>query len=350
MEELLGRYALAGNLMEQGRLDEALEILYQLRRVNTLAPVCHYRIAQISNMLGNPEVAWRYYYKAFDAMPNIASVMLPREHTSNSYVFEGKKDECERDLCPLCGGGAEPRWCYPLVEALYYNPFFNPIRLWMYCEPCHHMFAHNFPEKLFIYNDNPRRANPAIFPYYSTILSNIRCRGFATGMSLLEVGIGACECMLAAREIGYDTFGIDVIERHVSDARSLYGFDAETADFLEFETDLQWDVIIMGDVLEHVSDPLCAISKAESLLKDNGALWISTPSFESAFTQIAGHNDVMRKQQYHLNYFSRQSLYSTLERNNLAPIDYQISSHFNGSMEVVAVKTGRSAVSMVSQH
>jgi len=106
----------------------------------------------------------------------------------------------------------------------------------------------------------------------------------------------------------------------------------------------------MGDVLEHVSDPLCAISKAESLLKDNGALWISTPSFESAFTQIAGHNDVMRKQQYHLNYFSRQSLYSTLERNNLAPIDYQISSHFNGSMEVVAVKTGRSAVSMVSQH
>jgi hypothetical protein len=49
----------------------------------------------------------------------------------------------------------------------------------------------------------------------------------------------------------------------------------------------------------------------------------------------------MRKQQYHLNYFSRESLYTLLERNYLLPVDYQISSHFNGSMEVVAVKESR---------
>jgi hypothetical protein len=42
----------------------------------------------------------------------------------------------------------------------------------------------------------------------------------------------------------------------------------------------------------------------------------------------------MRRQQFHLNYFSRESLYMLLERNYLLPVDYQISSHYNGSMEV----------------
>ena len=97
----------------------------------------------------------------------------------------------------------------------------------------------------------------------------------------------------------------------------------------------------MGDVLEHVSDPDQALAKAESMLSEDGALWISTPSFESAYTQIVGHNDVMRRQQFHLNYFSRESLYMLLERNHLIPVDYIISGHFNGSMEVTAIKEAR---------
>jgi hypothetical protein len=97
----------------------------------------------------------------------------------------------------------------------------------------------------------------------------------------------------------------------------------------------------MGDVLEHVSDPDKALAKAESLLNDNGALWISTPSFESAFSLVVGHNDAMRRQQFHLNYFSRESFYMLLERNGLIPVDYHISGHYNGSMEVIAIKESR---------
>ena len=77
------------------------------------------------------------------------------------------------------------------------------------------------------------------------------------------------------------------------------------------------------------------------LKKDDGALWISTPTFESAFSAVVGHDDVMRRQQFHLNYFSRESLYKILEQNRLAPVDYQISAHFNGSMEVTAIKESR---------
>jgi len=105
--------------------------------------------------------------------------------------------------------------------------------------------------------------------------------------------------------------------------------------------DKKWDVIIMGDVLEHVSDPVQAINKAADMMGNEGALWISTPNFESAFSYAAGHNDVMRRQQYHVNYFSRDSLYSLFAKVGLAPVDYQISQHYNGSMEVIAVKSSR---------
>jgi 2-polyprenyl-3-methyl-5-hydroxy-6-metoxy-1,4-benzoquinol methylase len=332
---------MATNLLDSGRLEEALGTFLELENNPEFAPFCYYRIAQISNMIGEPDEAFELYYKAFNAMPNITSRMFKQEHPCFSYVFRGRKGERENTICPLCGVEGVSRWCYPLIEDAGFNESFDPVRMWMYCEPCHHMFARNFPDKLFLHNNAPRNTKPAYFSYYSNILASIRRGGYSSGMSLFEVGVGASECLLAAREIGYKCFGIDVIEKHVELARNRYGLDAETIDFLEFESDHQWDVIIMGDVLEHVSDPDKALAKAESLLKDDGALWISTPSFESAFSCVTGHNDVMRRQQFHLNYFSRESLYMLLERNHLLPVDYQISGHFNGSMEVLAVKESR---------
>jgi len=341
MSNSFEQFNAATALIDDGKLDEALESFLELEKNQELAPFCYYRIAQISNMIGEPDEAYALYYKALDVMPDIASRILTKEHPNCGYVYKGKKDEKVNSKCTLCGGEIASHWCYPLFEVAGYNEFFNPIRMWMYCEPCHHMLARDFPEKLFLHNAAPRTANPMFFQYYSNILSGIRKNGFATGMSLFEVGVGASECLLAAREIGYDTFGIDVIERHVEDAKNLYGLVAETADFLEFESDRKWDVIIMGDVLEHVGDPGLALAKAESFLNEEGALWISTPSFESAYSCLAGHNDPMRRQQFHLNYFSRESLYMLLERNSLLPVDYQISGHFKGSMEVIAVKAAR---------
>lgn len=247
------------------------------------------------------------------------------------------KEELERAACPLCGGEGAPHWCYPLPETNAYSVQFNPIRLWMRCGACNHLYSRYFPEKLFLYNDTPRQANPAFFPMYSRVLTDIR--GITAGGSLFEVGVGACECLLVAREIGYDAFGIDVIERHVADAREKYGLSAETADFLEFDGGgRQWDVIVMGDVLEHVTDPVRAIEKARDMLAEDGALWISTPNFESAFSAVAGHGDAMRRQTFHLNYFSRDSLYRLLDRCGMVPVDYQLSAHYNGSMEVTCVK------------
>lgn len=341
MSNLTELFSEAVAWMGENRLEDAIERFLELEKNPQVSPLCHYFIARISNMIGEPEEAYDLYYKAFEAMPDIASKIFAQDHPNSGYVYPGKREERENEVCTLCGQEGVPRWCYSMVDGTYLSENFNPVRMWNYCESCHHMYAAEFPERLFIYNTSPRAANPLFFSYYSKILANIRGNGYATGMTLFEVGVGASECLLAAREIGYVPFGIDVIERHVEDAKNKYRLDAETADFIEFESDQKWDVIIMGDVLEHVSDPSRALEKAENFLTDEGALWISTPSFESAFSLVAGHDDPMRKQQFHLNYFSRESLYMLLEQNGLIPVDYQISSHYNGSMEVVAIKSSR---------
>jgi SAM-dependent methyltransferase len=341
MKDVIGEFNRAENLYKNGAYEPAAEVYLSIENVKGVAAICHYRLAQISNIAHDPVTAYNLYYKAFSGKSDIMRTICAPDHSSSGYVFGGKRKENRNSDCPLCGNHGEPYWCYPLSEAAGFNKFFNPVRMWLHCSDCNHLFAQDFPEKLFIHNDTPRTANPNVFSYYSDVLSNLR--QYTGGMSLFEVGIGACECLLAAREIGYEAFGIDVIERHVTDARNKYGLSAETHDFVEYASDRSYDVIIMGDVLEHVSDPNRAIEKANELLHENGVLWISTPNFESAFSFVAGHNDPMRRQQYHLNYFSRDSLYKLLERSGLAPVEYRISAHYNGSMEVAAVKQSRFA-------
>jgi 2-polyprenyl-3-methyl-5-hydroxy-6-metoxy-1,4-benzoquinol methylase len=328
----------ADALKDQGAYAEAAEIYFRLsQEQKQLAPLCLYRMAAIMNNTGDPMKAYDLYYKAFFAKPDLAASLYDDSHSSRNYVFRGKKDEQELTACPLCGNSdARPKWCYPLPEAMWYNAFFNPIRLWMYCEPCHHIFARFFPEKLFIYNDSPRSPNPGFFAYYSGILSKIR--QYSKGLSLFEVGIGACECLLVAQEMDFEVFGIDVIDKHVQMARQNFNLNAQTADFVEFQCDREFDIIIMGDVIEHVSDPILALKKAHDLLSADGALWVSTPNFDSAFSIVVGHDDPMKRQQYHLNYFSRNSFNMLLDKCGFTPVDYSVSTHYNGSMEIIAVK------------
>jgi 2-polyprenyl-3-methyl-5-hydroxy-6-metoxy-1,4-benzoquinol methylase len=335
---IVEEFAEAIALVNEKKLGEAAERFLELERHRDLAPFCYYHLAQIANMMGNPQLAYDLYYKAFVSKPDLTGAMYVQNHPGKSYVFQGLNEEDEFTDCPLCGKPGKPYWTYPLTEAADYSPSFNPIRLWMHCADCNHLFARHFPKALPM-GDGIRKTGTDLFGYYSNLLS--RLRQYTAGMTLFEVGIGGCECLLAATEIGYQCAGLDVVPSFVRTARDQYGLDVEVCDFVAYDTERRWDVLIMGDVLEHVSDPILAIKKAASMMMEDGVLWISTPNFESAFSSVIGHGDPMRRESYHINYFSRGSLYLLLEKAGLTPVDYHISQHYNGSMEIIAVKSSR---------
>ena len=332
----------ANQLFDAKDYEAAADLFISLTEDSTYAPYAYYMLADISNKNGDPLASKDFYYKALTLRPNLYSSFLPEEHPNHGYIFPGKKDEPIVEACQLCGKAGEPIWSYPTFQLMSKHvQTFNPVRMWMYCDTCHHIYAEEFPEfegKEQGYDIDKGKiytAVPARFPLYSRIFE--RLSGYTAGLELMEVGLGACECVLVAREFGYNVFGIDIMEGCVATAEN-YGIKAELRDFMDFSADKQWDVIIFGDVLEHVSDPVAALNKLYGLLNDNGVLWISTPNFDSAYATLKGHTDAMRLEVHHKNYFSRVSLCSLLESCNFVPVNYQASEYYLGSMEVIAVK------------
>ena len=337
----------AEKLHQSKNFEEAAARYLKLTSDVIFAPFAHYRLAGIANESRDPLVAKDLYYKAFSLKPDICKNILAQGHPNHNYIFPGKKDEALVEKCPLCGVSGEAYWCYSLIEmGSAHVQRFNPVRVWMRCDSCNHLFAEEFPElqpkkdsgadsKNTSKNVVAMPTKTGMFPYYSEILSKLA--RFTEGNGLLEIGFGGAECLLAAREMAFDTFGIEISEGNTMQALK-YGLNAERHNFAEFETNRKWDIIIMGDVIEHVPCPVQAIEKAYGLLNDNGVLWISTPNFESAFSTAMGHADPMRREAGHKNYFSRFSLFKLLERFRFIPVDYRISSHYNGSMEVIVIK------------
>ncbi|WP_233712804.1 class I SAM-dependent methyltransferase [Helicobacter sp. 'house sparrow 1'] len=96
----------------------------------------------------------------------------------------------------------------------------------------------------------------------------------------LEVGPGHGEYFLKAIEAGiFDTHtGIDISPTSCRMTRDIIDFNFKDhvkanficGDFLTFESQEKYDLIVMGEVLEHVEKPKEFLKKAGSLLKDTG--------------------------------------------------------------------------------
>ena len=332
----------ATELFNAGSYDAAAELFLILTEDDLYAPYAFYMLANISNRMGDPLIAKELYYKALTLSPSLYKNLLPPDHPNYDYVFRGIKQFPTTEACPICGKSGEPIWCY--ATARYKQKHaqnYNPVLLWMYCDKCHHVYTNEFPEHEIsdpgsnIQSVRTFPTEPTLFPYYSRILSKLAT--YTSGTELLEVGLGGCECALVAREMGYNVFGIDIAESCLSTAKK-YGIEAESHDFIDFKTDRKWDVIIFGDVIEHVSDPVAALEKLNALLNDDGVLWLSTPNFDSAYSIYYDHFDPMRIEVTHKNYFSRTSLLIILEQCRFKPVDYLVSDHYEGSMEVICVK------------
>ena len=59
--------------------------------------------------------------------------------------------------------------------------------------------------------------------------------------------------------------------------------------FEKLETNERFDVILMLNLIEHVTDPIGVLRKAKSLLKPGGRVWIKTPNFDSWDARLFKH-------------------------------------------------------------
>lgn len=84
--------------------------------------------------------------------------------------------------------------------------------------------------------------------------------------------------------VEYDQSGFDNAIQYAVDGICT---DLTRNDWYEKFSHLRFDYVLFADVLEHLSDPLAVIKKAETLLKLDGAFLVSLPNI--------GHNDIAIK-------------------------------------------------------
>jgi MPBQ/MSBQ methyltransferase len=109
------------------------------------------------------------------------------------------------------------------------------------------------------------------------------------GSRLLDVGAGFGSCVLAARERGFDAYGIETASFEVEFARRRLRQvrpqdDADDVyrlgSFLEFTAPAEtFDIVTFWNVLEHIEDLDKTLSVARQVLRTGGLIYVLCPNY-----------------------------------------------------------------------
>lgn len=290
-----------------------------------------------------PEQSYYWTLEAFRLLPPDEFEDNGRyaAHLQNTeqYIF---------DRCPICDGAGKPHFRAITYGFVSYEPICEPVKLWMKCEACGNLYTYHFPKTFLesgrlvrkimpqIDSNNTRIADSDILHIWGEILSSLG--SMTSGKFVLEVGIGNGECCAAALELGYQIEGVEIVEQKAQKIANMLEMDIWCCDFLCFDTERRYSMIIMGDVIEHVFNPEAALRKAYELLEEDGVLWLSTPNYESAFSRFAKFTDPMWSVPWHITYFNYEGMKALAEKCGFEIEKYTISCRYNGSMELILKK------------
>jgi 2-polyprenyl-3-methyl-5-hydroxy-6-metoxy-1,4-benzoquinol methylase len=136
--------------------------------------------------------------------------------------------------------------------------------------------------------------------------------------SVLDIGCATGFFLEAAKQSGYDPFGIELSEYSSSLAKKKFGNAAIFNGRLEECTfnPSTFDVITMFDLIEHVRVPSETLGQAATLLKPNGIIMITTPDNKSLSNRLMGKKWTHYKKE-HFYYFDLESLTFIAKHNDL---------------------------------
>ena len=280
-------------------------------------------------MTQTPPSPWRTTITLGPAQPLATGAPNPR------MLFE---------QCPLCDSkefrALRTADCskHPL-----YHPTISPTMTWMRCETCAHVFTDGYfsPETnaVLFARANEHQQLGADMEQQRDISALIvdRVASYVTGGDWLDIGFGHGALLFTAQEWGFVPVGIDLRQANV-DALAGYGIEAHCVDVTQWEQPGRFSVVSLADVLEHMPDPKRALSAAKRLLRDDGILFLSMPSYDCALWRKfdADAANPYWGELEHFHNFSRARLYGLLAHMGFAPLRYNVSNRYRLGMEIIA--------------
>ncbi|MCB9851573.1 MAG: class I SAM-dependent methyltransferase [Phycisphaerales bacterium] len=277
-------------------------------------------------------------------MPESATNTTPP--TNDDSTSPGAFPRMIERPCPLCGAVEFSRHLDASDTTFGFPGTFRVVR----CDACGMMFT------------NPQVASEHIGRYFPTDYSAHdagRARRHATSTKrghdpwdtlapfgkgqLLDVGCGSGAFMLRQRERGWHVFGIEPSDAAAAVARSLGLSEVWTSDVANAPLNgHSFDAITLMGVLDHIPEPLAALSKLRSACNKGGQLIATVPNAAGAAAKLFGPSwpgwDLPR----HQNHFSVESLRRMLLKAGFDRVDVlwkRRTSHWRRGAELHAAAT-----------
>ncbi|MFH1418478.1 MAG: class I SAM-dependent methyltransferase [Planctomycetota bacterium] len=230
-------------------------------------------------------------------------VACRREHDRPPPEIRADSEQRPFDLvrCPDCGLVQQsPRYTPRELDALYRADYY--------------VFA----------EEDPQRWARAVQQYAAHLL---RLEG-ERGRRLLDVGCALGHLAALAGRRGWRVTGVDVSAEAISQAACRFGLDFRAGDLSQFGDTLPpFDVVLLGDVIEHVLDPCRFLQAVRRLLAPDGVVCVDTPNYGGRWRRFGGAR-WLGLNRYHINLFSAQSLEALLAACGFSEIRIGSCTHY----------------------
>jgi 2-polyprenyl-3-methyl-5-hydroxy-6-metoxy-1,4-benzoquinol methylase len=147
--------------------------------------------------------------------------------------------------------------------------------------------------------------------------------GRTTSGSMLDVGCGEGFVMRHFSSLGWQVAGIDFSRAGVDHHNPEYAHLTKQGDVFQLlaekiDTAEQHDVVWLGNVLEHVLDPVGLLQSLRQLVRPDGLLVVTVPNDGSAYQESLLESGTISERFWiavpdHISYFSVDSLRHTAE-------------------------------------
>lgn len=248
----------------------------------------------------------------------IVCVELPPSglgYKEHSMSHSREQQDPDFFICPACGGRLT---CEPLLKSRDYltGTSFEVKK----CSSCEVGWTSPVPGDLErFYPPRYRRYVPIVAGILSLLYQwRVRqwCRGKDPGKAL-EIGCGDGVMLATLRRRGWDVCGTERTEAMAATAREIYGIKVYVPPEVPVQGQDSYDLIVLFQVLEHLSDPIDALRNARRLLAKQGRIIVGVPNLASWQARYGKdgwlHLDVPR----HLVHFTPQSLAFVAKRTGL---------------------------------
>jgi SAM-dependent methyltransferase len=156
-----------------------------------------------------------------------------------------------------------------------------------------------------------------------------RIKHYKPSGSFLEIGCAGGAFLDAARKEGYDVAGVEFSEDASAIARTKFNLNVFTGDVSDAKfADNTFDIVFMGDVLEHLPNPVKTIKEIHRITAPKGMLVLLVPSqTNTIFSRVGflaynllGKNAVVNLPPYHLFEYRSHSMEELLRRCGFASV------------------------------